>query len=232
MFSGIIEDVGVLRASRPQQGGRALVIQTALPLDPARGEAFPRERVRLGDSIAVDGVCLTVERFEGPDAFAVLAGRETLERTTIGGRRVGARLHLERALRVNDRLDGHIVSGHVDGVGRVRSAQTLGESFVLWVDAPAELGRYIAEKGSICLDGVSLTVNELEGVGFRVNLIPYTAAHTHLGALQTGDPLNIEVDLLARYLERLVGRASNPGGLTRERLAELGFAVTRTAQED
>jgi riboflavin synthase len=232
MFSGIIEDVGVLRAARPDQGGRALVIGTSLPLDPRRGEAFPRERVRLGDSIAVDGVCLTVERFEGPDAFAVLAGRETLERTTLGGRRVGARLHLERALRVSDRLDGHIVSGHVDGVGRVRSARSLGESFVLWVEPPDALARYIAEKGSVCLDGVSLTVNELDGAAFRVNLIPYTAAHTHLGALQTGDPLNIEVDLLARYLERLVGRPAEPGGLTRDRLVALGFAPGRGGPED
>lgn len=237
MFSGIIEDVGTLLSVRPRGRGRTLVIRTALPLGPGPGQAEPGRRVKLGDSIAVMGACLTVEAMQpAGDAggtFEVAAGAETLERTTLGQRRPGDRLHLERALRLGDRLDGHIVAGHVDGVGHVRSIDEQAESWVLWIELPAALSRYVAEKGSICVDGISLTVNELGGTaaqpGLRVNIIPFTATQTAVARYSAGQPVNLEVDLLARYVERLLGAAG--GGtdrpaqarLTAERLAELGF---------
>lgn len=224
MFSGIIEDLGALVSVTPRGNGRTLVIRTALRIDPpqlARGEGV-NPGVRLGDSIAVNGACLTVEEAHPPDTFTVAVGRETIERTTIGLKRPGDRLHLERALRVGDRLDGHLVSGHVDGVGEVIDAQRSQESVVVWVRVPDPLSRYVAVKGSICLDGVSLTVNEVRGSDLRVNLIPFTADHTSLAGLRGGDRLNVEVDLLARYLERLLG-GNHPTGLTRERLVSLGF---------
>jgi len=140
-----------------------------------------------------------------PNRFTVAAGKETLDCTTFGSLKVGDRLHLERALQVNDRLDGHIVSGHVDGVGSVVSTTANKESFVVWIEAPAELARYIAKKGSITVDGVSLTVNEVNGPQFRVNIIPFTAEHTTLCEHPPGGRVNLEVDLIARYLERMLG---------------------------
>lgn len=232
MFSGIIEDTGRLVGIRPRGSGRLLEIETRLPVAPA-GEAGvgrpDRARIGLGDSIAVLGACLTVEAVAPPNRFCVVAGAETLERTIIGGLQPGARLHLERALRLGDRLDGHLVAGHVDGVGKVASLQQAQESWVLWVEAPEALARYIAEKGSITIDGVSLTVNEVDGARFRVNIIPYTAEETRLGALRPGDRVNLEADLIARYLERLLaGRAVAPAAsLTADRLAALGFGPTR-----
>jgi riboflavin synthase len=135
----------------------------------------------------------------------VAAGKETLDCTTFSSLKAGDRLHLERALQVNARLDGHIVSGHVDGVGSVVSTTAEKESFVVWVEAPAELARYIAKKGSITMDGVSLTVNEVNGPQFRVNIIPFTAEHTTLCEHPPGGRVNLEVDLIARYLERMLG---------------------------
>ena len=224
MFSGIIEDLGTLVSVTPRGAGRTLVIRTALRIDPphlSRGEGV-NPGVRLGDSIAVNGACLTVEEAQPPDTFTVAVGRETLELTTIGLKRPGDRLHLERALRVGDRLDGHLVSGHVDGVGEVVEARRSQESVIVWVRVPDPLSRYVSVKGSICLDGVSLTVNEVRGSDLRVNLIPFTADHTSVAALRVGDRVNVEVDLLARYLERLLGGHTQPG-LTRERLVSLGF---------
>ncbi len=210
MFTGLVEDVGTVTAVRPQGHGRVLTLQTALPLD----------QVALGASIAVDGVCLTAEAF-GPDSFTVTAGQETLAVTTIGGLQRGRRVNLEQALRVGDRLGGHLVQGHVDGVGQVKTVTPSRESLVVWVDVPPPLRRYVAVKGSITVDGVSLTVNELAGGAFRVNLIPHTVASTTLGDRRPGDPVNLEVDLLARYVERLL---AEPGeGLTFERLRDLGY---------
>ncbi len=229
MFSGIVEDLGVLVAATPRGAGRTLTIRTGLPVDDAarpRGEGL-RPGLRLGDSVAVNGACLTVETLLPPDRFTVSCGRETLERTTLGRARPGDRLHLERALRLGDRLDGHLVSGHVDGLGEILSVERSQESVIVWVEVPAELAPFVAEKGSICLDGVSLTVNEVKGRALRVNLIPYTADATTLAGRHPGDNLNVEVDLIARYLARLLeprlGEA-RAGGLTRERLEALGFA--------
>jgi riboflavin synthase len=196
MFSGIVRDVGTIVGATPEGNGRRLFVRSALP-------RVGSDAVALGDSISVNGACLTVDAL-APDGFEVVLGRETIDRTTLGALVVGARVNLERSLRLSDRLDGHLVAGHVDGVGSVRAATREAESIVVWIDAPAELGRYVAEKGSITVDGVSLTVNELQGNGFRVNVIPFTAANTTLGRLDAGAFVNLEVDLVARYVSRLL----------------------------
>ena len=219
MFSGIIADLGRVTRVAPRGDGLTVILRCGLPISGAR------PGVILGDSIAVMGACLTVEALSAPDTFTVACGRETLDRTTLGELRVGDRVHLERALCLGDRLDGHLVSGHVDGVGTIRARQDAAESIVLWIDLPLPLQRYVAEKGSITVDGVSLTVNEVDSAGFRVNLIPYTQIHTVLAERRPGDRVNLEVDLVARYVERLLGDRPLrlPGGLTRERLEALGF---------
>lgn len=232
MFSGIIEDLGTLISVSPRGNGRSFVLRTALSVDEPtrpRGEG-ERPGLRLGDSVAVNGACLTVEACMPPDQVRFAVGFETLERTTLGALRPGARVHLERALRLGDRLDGHLVSGHVDGVAEVRSVERIQESVVMWAAVPDGLARYVAEKGSICLDGVSLTVNEVSGASFRVNLVPFTADHTTLASHRPGDRVNVEVDLLARYLERLLGAQQGHAGLSRERLEALGFVSPRSSK--
>jgi riboflavin synthase len=210
MFTGLVEDIGTVVAVSPKGNGRLLTLRTAIPLSD----------VALGASIAVNGVCLTAEGFSG-DTFTVTAGKETLDVTTVGGLKKGRRVNLERALRVGDRLGGHLVQGHVDGVGQVKTVTRDRESLVVWVDVPKPLRRYVAVKGSITVDGVSLTVNELSGGAFRVNLIPHTVGETTLGERGPGNPVNLEVDLLARYVERLL---AEPGeSLTFERLRDLGY---------
>lgn len=210
MFTGLIEDTGAIVGVSPRGRGLVLEIRTALPL----GD------VKIGDSIACDGACLTVESTTA-DRFTVTAGAETLAKTTLGAARPGRRLHLERARRIGDRLDGHLVQGHVDGVGTVRRHDRADESHVVWVEAPADLTRYIAAKGSITIDGVSLTVNELDGPRFRCNLVPHTVAVTHAADWRPGEPVNLEVDVLAKYVERLLGAPA--GGLTLDTLDKYGF---------
>lgn len=211
MFTGLVEDTGSIDAIAQRGSGRELAIRTAIPMD----------EVAIGDSIAVDGVCLTVETKQA-GRFVAVAGRETLTRTTLADAHVGRRVHLERALRVGDRLGGHLVQGHVDGVGRVVRAEPASESFVLWIEVPGELARYVAPKGSVCLDGVSLTVNEVDGARFRVNIVPHTAQVTRIAGLRPGDSLNVEVDVIAKYVERLLGGYQRPG-LTLETLQKNGF---------
>jgi riboflavin synthase len=212
MFTGLVTDLGTILSVKPREKGVVLSLRTAYDLS----------TVELGASIAVDGVCLTVETKDA-GLFTATAGRETMERTTLGVRRPGDRVHLEQALRAGDRLGGHLVQGHVDGVGTLRSSFEDGESWVLWVEAPPELSRYIAEKGSICIDGVSLTVNELRGDAFRVNVIPHTARSTHMTTRRPGEGVNLEVDVLARYVERLLRAESGGGNLSFERLRALGY---------
>jgi len=213
MFTGLVEDRGSIVQATPQGNGRRLGIRTKMPL----------QDVRIGDSIAVNGACLTVERVSG-DIFEVVAGKETLVKTTAGSWRPGTRVHLERAMRVGDRLDGHMVQGHVDGLGRVSETRDAGESWVFWIDVGPEMARYCAPKGSICVDGVSLTVNEVDGTAVRLNIIPHTVHVTGLGDLRPGDQVNIETDVIARYLERLLEGRAAPGGVSMDLLRRNGFA--------
>jgi riboflavin synthase len=181
--------------------------------------------VRLGDSIAVSGVCLTAVELPG-DGFWADASRETLERTILGEAAPGTKVNLEKALTPTTRLGGHLVSGHVDGIGTVAEWRPDGRSWRLRVQAPDELARYIAAKGSICVDGVSLTVNRVDGAAFELNIIPHTLAETTLADFKIGRQVNLEVDLIARYLERLLlgDRAAQPvGALTEALLREHGF---------
>ena len=198
MFTGIIEGVGRLAALEPRGGDVRLRVDVG---------SLPFEDVRLGESIAVNGVCLTVIAFDAT-SFQADASTETLALTTLGGLQVGAAVNLERAMRPTDRLGGHLVSGHVDGVGEVLAIVPDARAQRWRFRAPAPLLRYIAKKGSICVDGVSLTVNEVDAEGFEVALIPHTVAHTAFATTGVGDAVNLEIDLVARYVERLLaGRA-------------------------
>lgn len=196
MFTGIITDIGTVRSAE-QRGDLRLTI----------GCSYDLATVDLGASIACSGTCLTVVD-KGRDWFAVDVSAESLSRTAAGLWRDGARLNLERALRLGDELGGHLVTGHVDGVGTVVGACPEGASLRIDISAPADLGPYIAQKGSITLDGVSLTVNEVRDTDdgtthFAVNIIPHTAAHSTLGTVEPGRELNLEIDVLARYLKRM-----------------------------
>lgn len=193
MFTGIIEQVGALR--RIEAIGGDIRMTVAAP-DYLAG-------CQLGDSIAVNGVCLTAIAFEG-DAFVADLSSETLSATTAGDWREGDPVNLERALTPAKPLGGHLVSGHVDGLAHLRALQEDARSWRLEFEAPAALAKYIARKGSVTLDGISLTVNEVSGSRFGVNIIPQTWTHTTLGRRQVGDAVNLEVDLIARYLERLL----------------------------
>jgi riboflavin synthase len=201
MFTGIINALGSIRAIEPLGAGKdmRLVINT-----PAAFLADPP--VSLGASIACSGCCLTVVAL-GADWFAVDASAETLAHTKLGSWTVGSRVNLERSLRLGDELGGHLVSGHVDGVGEAVSA-TPENASTRWVfRVPQALSRFIAVKGSVAVDGVSLTVNEVQGDTFGVNIIPHTAAVTGFGTMRPGDPVNIEIDTLARYVARLAETA-------------------------
>ena len=194
MFTGIILATGSI-VSRVERSGDLEMGFDAGALDIAHAA--------LGDSISVQGVCLTVTRKE-PGRFFADVSAETLAKTTLGLRGPGSRVNLEPALRAGDRLGGHLVSGHVDGIGRLVESHADARSWRLSFELPVELARFAAPKGSICLDGVSLTVNEVEGARFGVNIIPHTFEATTLGELKPGDPVNVEIDLVARYLARLI----------------------------
>ena len=198
MFTGIIEGVGRLAAHEPVGGDVRFTFEVG---------SLPFEQVRLGESIAVNGVCLTVIAFDA-SSFQADASTETLGLTTLGRLAVGAALNLERAMRPSDRLGGHLVSGHVDGIGTVLSIHDDARAQRWRFAAPAPLLKYIAKKGSICVDGVSLTVNEADDAGFEVALIPHTVAHTRFAHTGVGDAVNLEIDLVARYVERLLGQGA------------------------
>lgn len=216
MFTGIIQAVGRIAQLDTRGGDCRLRIETGkLPL----GDAA------LGDSIAVSGVCLTAVEL-GAQHFSADVSRETLSRTTLGGLSRGQAVNLELALTPTTRLGGHIVSGHVDGVGEVVERRADARSVRFVIEAPAGLAKYIAEKGSICVDGVSLTVNGVDGARFDLNIVPHTLAETTLDEFVPGRKVNLEVDVLARYLERLMlgEKAAAPaGGVTGELLAQAGF---------
>ena len=217
MFTGIVERTGTVVSAEP--AGEKTVLK--VDLGPAA------KGLRPGDSVAVSGVCLTLA---GPLAGTVgtfEAVRETLSRTTLGGLRAGARVNLEPALRVGDPLGGHFVQGHVDGVGAVRGNGGPDGAWTLMVEAPPEVRRFLVEKGSIAVDGVSLTVAAVDGSGFSVALVPHTLDRTTLRALAPGDRVNLEADLLGKWVALLLaerGLAAPPSRVTREMLAEEGFA--------
>lgn len=194
MFTGLVETTGQLRRITPRGPGCELTI------------GAPRALVAelaLGESVACDGACLTVTATTA-DSFTVDASRETLSRTTLGERRIGDRLHLERALRVGDRFGGHIVSGHIDATGTIRSKVPVGEALNVHIDVPQSLQKYLVEKGSVAIDGVSLTVNTLDQTGFSVVLIPHTQGVVCLHTKAPGARVNLETDILGKYVERLL----------------------------
>lgn len=195
MFTGIVTDVGVVRSVK-KAGDTRFVIETS----------YDPDSIEIGASIACGGACLTVieKGLDGQKGwFAAEASAETLGCTSLGGWKVGTKINLERSLKVGDEIGGHIVSGHVDGVGRVRSMTPEGDSIRYVFEAPAALMKHIASKGSITVEGVSLTVNEVEDDSFGVNLIPHTQTVTSFGAVKVGDAVNLEIDVLARYVARL-----------------------------
>jgi riboflavin synthase len=196
MFTGLVEDTG--RIVSAERRSDALV----LGVRPGR---IALADLVVGESVCHDGTCLTVTEV-GPEAYRVLAGAETLARTTLGTLAVGKRVNLERALRVGDRLGGHWVTGHIDGTGELAALHDHGANLVLGFRAAPALLRYIVEKGSIAVAGVSLTVNAVDGDGFSVAIIPHTRDHTTLGDLAIGDRTNLEVDILAKHVEKLVAR--------------------------
>ncbi|TNF28296.1 MAG: riboflavin synthase [Deltaproteobacteria bacterium] len=221
MFTGLIEDVGVLRARSRHAGGARLAIETGLPL----------AEVAIGDSIAINGACLTAVTLE-PRRFWVDVSTETLRRTTLGDLALGSPVNLERALRIGDRLDGHLVQGHVDGVARFVGKKADGDGWELTFELPEALLPQVVEKGSICIDGVSLTVATLADPRVTIAVIPHTGVKTTLAGLTTGASVNIETDVIGKYVQRVLGRAQGasagrsggqPSGLTRETLAALGF---------
>lgn len=195
MFTGLVEDVGTV--ARADRRSDALV----LAVRPAR---IPLTELTVGESVCHDGACLTVTDV-GRDAFTVLAGAETLARTTLGNLRVGKRVNLERSLKVGDRLGGHWVTGHIDGTGELAARRDLGSNLVLVVRALPALLKYIVEKGSIAIAGVSLTVNAVDAETFSVAIIPHTRDATTLGDLAVGDRVNLETDILAKHVEKLLG---------------------------
>ncbi|MEE2995879.1 MAG: riboflavin synthase [Pseudomonadota bacterium] len=194
MFTGIVTDVGTVRAIE-QKGDTRIEIGTVYDMDD----------IDIGASIACSGPCLTVVE-KGDDWFAVEASAETLDKTVLGGWAVGTLVNLERALRIGDELGGHIVSGHVDAVAVVVDMQQEGDSVRFTFEAPADFAKYLAPKGSVCLDGVSLTVNEVRGNRFGVNIISHTQSATSFEGRIVGDSVNMEIDTIARYVARLIGK--------------------------
>jgi len=213
MFTGLVEGVGEIVALTPMAQGLRLRVKTS----------FPAGELSLGESVAVAGACLTVTALAPPRAdFEV--SPETLAHTTFPLKKPGDRVNLERALRLGDRLGGHLVTGHVDGVGVVRGLRPGPAHLGLTVEMPPRLARLVIQKGSIAVDGVSLTVNTCKGAAFTVNLIPFTARETTLAALKVGDRVNLETDIIGKYVARLLGRDALQGeGVTAELLARHGF---------
>ncbi len=212
MFTGIVEEVGAIRRLTNITNGARLTVAAHIVTQDAK----------LGDSIAVNGVCLTVVE-KTSDSFAADLSAETLKRASLRQAAVGTRVNLERALLPTTRLGGHIMQGHVDGAGQFIHAQPIGEGWTVRIGFPAELSRYIVEKGSIAVDGISLTVAALSESWFEIAVIPHTWQMTNLSSLASGAAVNLEVDIIAKYVERMMNAGKANAGLTLERLGELGY---------
>lgn len=220
MFTGIIQAQGQIKRIDVRNGDWRLSVAVG---------SLDMSDVGMGDSIATNGVCLTAVEFTSTH-FVADVSAETLKVTTLGQLKVGSKVNLEKALRLQDRLGGHLVSGHVDGVGQVKSISQDARSWRYLIEAPSEIARYIAHKGSVCINGISLTVNQVTGCKFDVNIVPHTRTETTISEWQVGTEVNLEVDLLARYLERLLTgpqAISTPGAnqstITKEYLAQSGY---------
>lgn len=211
MFTGIIEEIGKVRSLRRQAEGAVLEIEARVT----------GAGLKPGDSIAVNGACVTVTEGAG-NSFSCDLSPETLQRTTLGEARRGTAVNLERPLALGSRLGGHFVQGHVDGIGKLVSRSPGGDGLLVTVEYPAELERYLVHKGSVAVDGISLTIAALKGTAFTVAVIPFTLRTTNLGSLRTGSPVNLEVDILGKYVERFFSL-----GLASERLSGLSAAYLR-----
>ncbi|HOV87986.1 MAG TPA: riboflavin synthase [Syntrophobacteraceae bacterium] len=219
MFTGLIEGTGLL-LRMDRRGADAQMVLRA---------SFPMERLALGESISVDGACLTVASFQG-DVFAADVSAETLRRTTLGRKTSGSRVNLERALRLGDRLGGHLVSGHVDGIGVLKERRPEGRSLKLSFEIPPDLSVYVVEKGSIAVNGISLTVNACSPGRFEVNIIPHTSGETTLGEIRVGEEVNIETDLIGKYVAKMLDswlnssrKTEKPGRIDPSFLQKHGF---------
>lgn len=219
MFTGIVEGLGTIKSLTEVAGGLRMGVQAD----------FPMESPALGDSLAVSGTCLTVVSFKHK-IFEVDIAPETLSRTTLSRSRIGDRVNLERALRLGDRLGGHLVSGHVDGIGVIASKRPVANATIFVFETPEALARYIVEKGSVAIDGISLTVNACGPSSFDVSVIPHTAKVTTMGLKKVGDPVNIETDLIGKYVERFTrpfdpekAKKSGQSSVSKSLLAEAGF---------
>ncbi|WP_027718120.1 riboflavin synthase [Desulfovirgula thermocuniculi] len=216
MFTGLVEEVGVVRGiSRGRDSARLVVEATRVTAD-----------MKVGDSVAVNGACLTVVECD-PYSFAADVMAETLAKTNLGLLKPGDRVNLERALRLGDRLGGHLVTGHIDGVGKIKRRREHDIAVLLEIEAPPEVMRYVVKKGSVAVDGTSLTVADVGRQSFLVSLIPHTASRTTLGAKKPGEAVNLEADIIGKYVERLLSfphRGASPGeGISLEFLSEHGF---------
>ncbi|MBW2607106.1 MAG: riboflavin synthase [Deltaproteobacteria bacterium] len=193
MFTGIIEGPGTISGIKPSGHSRRMAINADYELD----------NTKIGDSIAVNGACLTVVSFSGR-RFEVDVSPETVAKTTLGKARIGDRVNLERALRISDRIDGHLVSGHIDGIGTIKSRKTEENAIIITFNIPESVAYYIIKKGSVAVDGISLTVNECDHESFQVSIIPHTAKLTTLGFKKISDSVNVETDMIGKYVERFV----------------------------
>ena len=212
MFTGLIEDTGRITAIDRRGAAAVLTLTTALPVS----------EIAIGDSVAVNGACLTVTATTGT-ALTFDVSPETIASTTIRGLRSGSSVNLERALRLGDRMGGHIVTGHIDCIGQLARTSEADRNRVLEFTLPAENARYLITKGSVAINGISLTVNSITATGFSVNIIPLTQVATTLSGLKVGDEVNIETDIIGKYVERLIQPWSSSGGLSMKTLAENGF---------
>ncbi|MDM8523227.1 riboflavin synthase [Desulfococcaceae bacterium HSG8] len=211
MFTGIIEGLGTITGIQSSGQGSCLTVDAG----------FTLEDTKIGDSIAVNGACLTAVMLEGK-RFRADVSPETLRKTTFGRAKIGDRVNLERALRLSDRLDGHLVSGHIDGMGTMKDRKTTGNAIIITIEVPESLSRYMIEKGSVAVDGISLTINACDRQSFSVSIIPHTAGLTTVGLKKVGDPVNIETDMIGKYVERFVSPKKETG-IDMEFLTKTGF---------